>query len=219
MIVQIDSAELNKLKRECAEAKDELRKIEETVYYNPNWGSPELQDRISRVEDALGFKLYCWQKTYIANGEFRRYGETTAKILKELLDIEGAPIDYRRPTGSALERMYRDELLEIKEKLDAAGIKTRNVLLTNKYKNLNITISTKEKIENCVNEVLKKQFPNCYVTCICDRTAKELDVRIEGFKNNKLCELRRCFVMNVFSIETSLVMILNILTDEWMDIE
>ena len=131
MIVPMDSEEVIKLTRECAEAKDELRKIEETIYYNPNWGSPELQDRISRVEDALGFKLYCWQKTYIANGKFRRYGETTAKILRDLLDVDGEPIDYRRPAGSTLERIYRAELLKIKEKLDGAGIKTRDVLITN----------------------------------------------------------------------------------------
>ena len=245
MLVPMDSEELIKLTRECAEAKDELRKIEETIYYDPNWGSPELQDRISLVEEALGFKLYCWQKTYIANGKFRRYGETTAKILKELLDIEGDPIDYRRPVGSFLERMYRDELLEIKEKLDVAGIKTRHVLLTNTDKHFKIKLNakgmaettqtyiketlandrneleSKEKIENFLIKALKTQFPNCYITCTYNMAYEGLNIRIEGFKNNKLCKLRRMFAMEILSnainAESSVTYILNVLANEWMD--
>lgn len=239
----MDSEEVIKLTRECAEAKDELRKIEETIYYNPNWGSPELQDRISRVEDALGFKLYCWQKTYIANGKFRRYGETTAKILRDLLDVDGEPIDYRRPAGSTLERIYRAELLKIKEKLDGAGIKTRDVLITNAEKNFKIKLNTKrmvettqtyikdalandknelesiETIENFLIKVLKNQFPNCYVTCTYNMAYLGIDITIKGFKNDKLCALRKMFIMEVINDEASLMYALDLLAKDWMVIE
>lgn len=193
MLVQIDSEELFKLKRECADAKDELRKIEETIYYNPNWGNPELQDRISRVEDVLGFKLYCWQKTYIANGKFRRYGETTAKILKELLDIEGEPIDYRRPAGSKVEEFYRCELIDIKEKLDAAGIKTRDVIFSGIC---NKRLNTKS-VKNCNNryfvkhldQVLRNKFPNCSIDCWLDESNQLVYMVIEGFIDDTLRKL------------------------------
>lgn len=81
------------------------------------------------IEKALGFKLFIWQKIYILNGVFCQYGKTMASILRMLVKPEymDTPIDYSRPPESKREKMYRDELLEIKEKLDTFGIKTRNV--------------------------------------------------------------------------------------------
>lgn len=129
-----DSDELAKLRTAKTKAEKELRKIKEDlnqIYgstFHVNYNS-EFVETISKVEQVLGFKLYFWQKTYIANGKFRRYGETTAKILKELLDTDEEPIDYRRPPIGLQERIYRDELIATKKKLDIAGIKTRDVLL------------------------------------------------------------------------------------------
>lgn len=81
------------------------------------------------IEKALGFKLFIWQKIYILNGVFCQYGKTMASILRMLVKPEymDTPIDYSRPPESKREKMYRDELLEIKEKLDTFRIKTRNV--------------------------------------------------------------------------------------------
>lgn len=42
---------------------------------------PDLESILAEVEKALGFKLFVWQKTFIATGVFRQYGATTAKIL------------------------------------------------------------------------------------------------------------------------------------------
>ena len=32
---------------------------------------PEFEKQFEAIEAALGFKLFAWQKTYIANGNFR----------------------------------------------------------------------------------------------------------------------------------------------------
>jgi len=90
----------------------------------------ELEKTLEAVEKALGFKLFVWQKTYIERGYFRRYGATTAEILRELLNVSEAPLDYTRKPSSRMQSIYREELKEIKKKLDAAGITTRPVFFT-----------------------------------------------------------------------------------------
>lgn len=88
---------------------------------------PEWDDLFEKVEKALGFKLFYWQKTYIMGSEIRRFGGTTANILRSLLDVEGDPLDYTRPASGKRDKFYRDTLLDIKEKLNKAVIKTREV--------------------------------------------------------------------------------------------
>lgn len=90
----------------------------------------DLEKTLEAVEKALGFKLFVWQKTYIERGYFRRYGATTAEILRELLNVSEAPLDYTRKPSSGMQSIYREELKEIKKKLDAAGITTRPVFFT-----------------------------------------------------------------------------------------
>ena len=90
----------------------------------------DLEKTLEAVEKALGFKLFVWQKTYIERGYFRRYGATTAEILRELLNVSEAPLDYTRKPSSRMQSIYRVELKEIKKKLDAAGITTRPVFFT-----------------------------------------------------------------------------------------
>lgn len=93
----------------------------------------KLEAWITEVEKALGYKLFFWQKTYIEMGAFRQYGETTAKILRELSQTELPPIDLRRYRSRSLrESIYYDELLKIKAILDNAGIQTRAVITCEK---------------------------------------------------------------------------------------
>lgn len=96
---------------------------------NANWiyesVFPENEEMFKKIEAALGFKLFFWQKAYIITGQFRRYGKTTAEILKELLDVAGTPIDYTKRPSSSREDFYRRETREIQERLHKAGIKTR----------------------------------------------------------------------------------------------
>ena len=97
------------------------------MIYGETYFPPETEKMFEEVEKALGFKLFFWQKTYIAEGIFRRTGRTTAEILRDLLGFNVSPIDYSKKPRSRMEEFYRYELREIKSKLDAAGIKTRTV--------------------------------------------------------------------------------------------
>ena len=78
-------------------------------FYRPHYTTPELDKKIEDVE---------------------KYGETTAKILR-LLITPGKIVDFtERPRGDR-ERFFRKELLEVKAKLNAAGVQT-NEVYTNK---------------------------------------------------------------------------------------
>ena len=44
------------------------------IYRNP---FPEYEELFKRIEAALGFNLFVWQKSFIVMGHFRQYGETT----------------------------------------------------------------------------------------------------------------------------------------------
>ena len=88
-----------------------------------------------KIESALGFKLFVWQKTFILTGKFRQYGATTAEILRELLDMKAEPLDYTKPPTNNRERFYRNELRDIQGKLQRAGIETRAVFWSDKEKN------------------------------------------------------------------------------------
>lgn len=63
-----------------------MEKIPEWIYAPTNF-SPELEKTFEAVEKALGFKLFIWQKTFIANTTYRRSGRTTAEILREFLTV------------------------------------------------------------------------------------------------------------------------------------
>ncbi len=82
---------------------------------------------IKPIEEALGFKLFTWQKSYLLNGEYRRYGDSTAKALKILLEVNKAPLVVSHPT-SHHQKCEIITLRDIKEKLDVAGIPTREII-------------------------------------------------------------------------------------------
>lgn len=83
---------------------------------------PEQIEWFEKIEKALGFKLFFWQKTFLITGNFRQAGFTTAECLKKLFGEE--PIDYSERAKNLKEHIYRRQLLEIKERLQRAGIKT-----------------------------------------------------------------------------------------------
>lgn len=115
--------------KQAKEAFENKKKMDELIYgdicpiYQPSAD-------FDAIEKALGFKLFYWQKIYIDRGIYRRYGDTTAKVLRELLDQEkkGVPIILNKPgCFTRKDYVYRDTLIDIKAKLDAAGIETRPI--------------------------------------------------------------------------------------------
>ena len=112
-----------------------MNKNADWIYMPLSGPDGELESILEKVEDALGFKLFIWQKTYIAQGHFRKYGATTAEVLKDLLQVDAPPLDYSKRTGNHMQELYRDELKKIKRKLNQAGIPTREVFFSVKEKN------------------------------------------------------------------------------------
>lgn len=110
-----------------------MKDIEKMLYMD--LGYPSVDDFIKKIEAALGFKLFFWQKTYIFMGKFRHAGMTTAEILRELLALNKGPIDFTKKPMSPMEAIYRKELERIKSKLTAAGIETRPVVYIKKDMN------------------------------------------------------------------------------------
>lgn len=104
------------------------------IYNSVDPDDQDLGQKIEAVEKVMGFKLFVWQKAFIARGQFRQMGATTAEILRDLLDVSALPIDYSERERNSMERFYRRELREIKLKLDEAGIPTRTVFFSKKDK-------------------------------------------------------------------------------------
>ncbi len=102
--------------------------------YASGYFGEEQEKQFEAIEAALGFKLFAWQKAYIVTGKFRKYGATTAEILRDLMQVESYPLDFtKRPTNAAA-ALYRDVLREIKQQLDDAGVPTREVFFNQKQK-------------------------------------------------------------------------------------
>lgn len=128
---------------------EELREAKENFRFTHEIYIPEHQKIFERIEEALGFKLFAWQKSYLETGYYRKYGQTTAECLKALL-FNNTPIDYSRRPASMREDFHRHQLLKIMQKLHAAGIATNPVFR-----------SQKEKEEYCQmlsrGEIIKKE--------------------------------------------------------------
>lgn len=87
---------------------------------------PNEVELFEKIEKALGFKLFRWQKTFLTMGSFRQYGETTARILRDLLAVNYRPLDLST-ARTPVEKLHRDYYRNIQERLTAAGIPTRTV--------------------------------------------------------------------------------------------
>lgn len=107
-----------------------LRDFPEWIYANDTIKNTWLYGEIDKIEKALGFRLFHWQKYYMAYQSFRCYGATTAKNLTELITYrDKEPLDFRKKSSTHKECCERHDLLRLKKKLDDAGIQTRKVLL------------------------------------------------------------------------------------------
>lgn len=88
---------------------------------------PEWNNKFDAIDEALGIRLFYWQKYYIVYGYMRRTGLTTAVILRELLDVKNVPWDISYMLMRSKERWQHEAIKQIKTKLDNAGIPTRTV--------------------------------------------------------------------------------------------
>lgn len=115
-------------KEEYNENTEESLKIPEWIYSDGS--NPQYHEFFESLENALGFKLFVWQKEYILTGRFRRCGETTASILRTLLspDANLTELDFAHVPRNPQVDFRRKEILKIKEKLDSAGISTNPVI-------------------------------------------------------------------------------------------
>lgn len=106
--------------------------IEDKIKQEYEWqhremGQPALDELFNKINEALGIELWIWQKTYMAMGVYRQIGATTAECLRTLLFGKTTPLDYSRQPRSKRERCEREQLREIYQKLNEAGIQTRQV--------------------------------------------------------------------------------------------
>ena len=102
------------------------------IYKKYDWifreiADPEWNIKLDAVGEALGIRLFYWQKYYIVHGCMRQTGFTTAVILRELLDVKNVPWDISYMLMRPKERWCYEVIKKIKTKLDNAGIPTRTV--------------------------------------------------------------------------------------------
>lgn len=114
---------------------EELREAKEIhqIAYHQDAYLQKDKEIFEKIENALGFRLYSWQKSYIYTGHFRRIGSTTAACLKRLL-FDSVPIDYSERARNPKEDCERMQMYKIYNALQAAGITTNPILRSRKDK-------------------------------------------------------------------------------------
>lgn len=96
----------------------------DTLHYNPD---PFSEGMFNKIEKALGFKLYTWQKTFIISGTFRLYGHTTAFILNELVNPGTYFIDLTPIHQS--DKFYEGEKYRLYKLLKDTGVIKAEVIV------------------------------------------------------------------------------------------
>lgn len=91
---------------------------------------PIVDMDFTEIENALGFKLFIWQKTYITRGEWRQIGMSTAQSIRRLLQVDKPLKLYANV--SPRERIENQITWGIYQQLHNAGIDTCKVI-TNCY--------------------------------------------------------------------------------------
>lgn len=127
-----DAERANEALKQLQPAPDYKKQYEDLsriVYGIPTRHYEELYDLpLTKVEEALGFKLFTWQKTRICLGTSRQSGRTTATTIMRLLkgDHDGKvylPLRPRRQYDLWEKRF----VLDMATKLQAAGIEIKEI--------------------------------------------------------------------------------------------
>lgn len=87
---------------------------------------PTSEIDFDKVEMALGFELFYWQKTYIQFGSYRRSGKSVAVALHILLNNIDEPLTLPKPRNNR-ESIEQQILVEIYKKLQSANVPCRQI--------------------------------------------------------------------------------------------
>lgn len=101
----------------------EYEMLEAHYKFVDNWlhmPFPEYEELFQKIEKALGFKLFTWQKSFLITGTYRRFGDTTARSIKQLL--EDGEINLQIPPRNARQRFEQKELLRLYDQLKPTGL-------------------------------------------------------------------------------------------------
>lgn len=94
--------------------------------------------RVYRIEKALGFKLFDYQKNILkGNSDFipggRRVGRTLIKMLAELTNPDKSEEPIRLRVNNNWSSWYRQEMFVLKIKLEKQGIPCRKIIVNADY--------------------------------------------------------------------------------------
>lgn len=127
------------------------------------------EELFKKIETALGFKLFFWQKSFISYGVFRRFGKTTAVCIRDLIRTELPPIDFTKRPQTPMEDLYRKEIAEMQKKLSAVGIETRKIRWPDQVCKRQELTEIKTKCDGCRYKILDGDGC-CF---ICSRKERE----------------------------------------------
>lgn len=144
---------IDKVPTACSEfgSVEELREAKQIhqIAYHFDAFLQKDKEIFEKIEKALGFRLYSWQKSYIYTGHFRRIGSSTAECLKRLL-FNDTPIDFSEKPRSMKEDCERSSMIRIYNTLQEAGIKTNPILRNRKEKESYMRVLLNERRLNNV---------------------------------------------------------------------
>lgn len=151
---------IDKVPTACSEfgSVEELKEAKEIhkIAYLQDAFFQKDNEIFGKIENALGFRLYSWQKSYMYTGHFRRIGSTTAECLKKLL-FNDMPIDFSEKPRNMKEDCERSVMFRIYNTLQEAGITTNPILRNRKEKEAFMLCLLKEgRIKNLRFEEISK---------------------------------------------------------------
>lgn len=118
------------------EFTEDVAKTANFIYGQPWLWGEEWEKTFDAVETALGIDLFIWQKEHIVHHtpiSGRRCGKSLAEVLYYLLNPDALRLNFSDKAKTYREQNFRGYVLDIKKKLNAAGVTTREVIYGGEY--------------------------------------------------------------------------------------
>lgn len=125
----VDKYELYSYQKDALNMAIEALKMQDKyswIFYDSEPYNPLSKD-LNIIEEALGIRLFTWQRTLIYEHGYRRSGRTTAESIKKLLPEDESPLILTAPVNP-IHMFEQKEIMKIKQKLDIFGVKTREII-------------------------------------------------------------------------------------------